>query len=351
MKQSIIRLLHLGVWIMLLFSDIWKDVAGSNIVLSKEWHEHSIFSYSVINILYLILPIICFYGSYLKVAPLLMLEKKLIKAAALTILILAVIVAYRYFIEYFVFLPVFGFDNYNGHQWKIAHFIQNVFFYYFPTYFVYGLMYFFVENWYQSRRRQLELKNELADAELALLRSQINPHFLFNCINDIYSLAYTKSESASIALLKLADILRYMLMVSGKQFIELQDELNYLQNVISLHQLTSKGSSQIEINFEGDNTSRKISPLIYIAFLENALKHGVLNDQENPVTITHTAAAATLCLTVTNKKNFGYKDQTGGIGLMNVKRRLELIYPMKHNLLIRDDSDYYQISLILEVIA
>lgn len=351
MKQSLIRLLHLAVWIMLLFSEIWKNVADNTIVLGKKWYEHTIFSFCVINGLYLILPVICFYGSYLKVSPVLMLDKRFLKATAITILILIVMVIFRYVIEYDVFLPVFGFDNYNGHQWKIAHYIQNVFFYYFPTYFVYGLMYFFVENWYQSRRRQLELKNALADAELALLRSQISPHFLFNCINDIYSLTYTKSKSASVALLKLADILRYMLMVGGKQFIELQDELEYLQNVVSLHQLTSKGSSQIEINLEGDSKSRKISPLIYIAFLENALKHGVLNDQENPVIITHIAAVATLCLTVTNKKNYGHKDQTGGIGLMNVKRRLELIYPLKHNLLIRDNTDYYQVRLILDVTA
>jgi two-component system LytT family sensor kinase len=111
----------------------------------------------------------------------------------LSVLTLAGIILLRYLLEYHVFIPLFHFDNYRGHRWPVTDYIENVFFYYFPKYFIYGLLYFFAERWYRDKQLKQELQREKSAAELAFLRSQINPHFLFNTINDIYSLTYQRS--------------------------------------------------------------------------------------------------------------------------------------------------------------
>ena len=246
-------------------------------------------------------------------------------------------------------LPYLGVDNYGGHPWPVRDYISNVFYYYFPSYFVYGLMYFFVEGWYQTRLNQQELQKEKAAAELAFLRSQINPHFLFNSINDIYSLTWQKSEQAPAALLKLSEILRYMLREDHDGFTLLRDEVGYIENVVDLQRISSKDTALINLKVEGMADSQKVPSLIFIAFVENAFKHGVLNDAQHPVEISLIATAGEVSFSVSNQKNSDQKDATGGIGLNNVKRRLELLYPKKHELTINDKSDSYNVNLRLQL--
>ena len=350
-KKHIIRL-HIAVWLLLLISEIWTTFAVG--VFSSYKGEPKTFfllsRYVIIQTGYIGIPILCFYCAYYLVAPLLFVSRKYIYALLFFLLTVAGAVALRYCLEYYFFLPVLGFDNYGGHPWPLSDFVDNVFFYYFPKYFVYGLMYFFAESWFKNKQLQQELQKEKSAAELAFLRSQLNPHFLFNTLNDIYSLTYQRSEQAPEALLKLSELLRYMLREGSEDFMPLVQEIQYLETLIKLQLISAKGNAYVQLDAKGDITDYRVASLLFVSFVENAFKHGVLNDPSNPISIKLRAADGHISFTIINKKNQDQKDKTGGIGLNNVRRRLELMYPDRHQLEIVDRDEQYNVNLMLRTV-
>lgn len=194
------------------------------------------------------------------------------------------------------------------------------------------------------------IEQEKVKTELAFLKSQINPHFLFNTINDIYVLTYQKSDEAPDALLKLSELLRYMLRDSEEQFVPLDKEITYIQHVVDLQKTGQKGRAYINMEIEGKIRDQKIAPLILINFIENAFKHGVFDQAEHPILIKLTADERYLNFRLWNLKNKNEKDKTGGIGLSNVKRRLSLLYPEKHLLTINDNAATFEVLLKLELV-
>ena len=341
MKRKQIIYIHLIAWGLLFVSEIWLDYFGKR-------DTHDFLKRLLIQFCYLSIPISCFYGSYFFVAPQFFVYRRYLVGVLYSILTLIGIVCLRYLLEYHFFLPVLNFDNYRGHPWPVTDYIENIFFYYFPKYFIYGQLYFFAESWYRDKQLKQELQKEKSTAELAFLRSQINPHFLFNTINDIYSLTYQKSDKAPEALLKLSELLRYMLREGNEDLMPLRQEAHYLENVIELQRISAKGKAYINFEIEGYIGEQKVASLLFIAFVENAFKHGILNDPKNPVKIYLTSSNEGMAFSVSNKKNRDQKDHTGGIGLSNVKRRLELMYPGKHRLEVLDESDFYTVNLTLQ---
>jgi hypothetical protein len=348
MKRKYILYLHIAVWSLMLFSDILFAFLRERASPDRSAGILSFAKIVVIQTGYLAIPVFCFYCAYYFVAPQLLVSRKYFKAVLLFLFTIAGAVVLRYSLEYFFFLPVLGFDNYRGHQWPASNFIENVFWYYFPKYFIYGLMYFFAENWNKTRQLQQELQKEKSTAELAFLRSQLNPHFLFNTLNDIYSLTYQKSDQAPEAVLKLSELLRYMLREGTEDFMPLTQEIQYLETLIKLQLISAKGKAHIQMDAEGALGEYTVASLLFVSFVENAFKHGVLNDASNPVSIKLTTGNGNISFSVTNKKNQYQKDKTGGIGLNNVRRRLELMYPDRHQLKIVDDEDHYNVNLLLK---
>lgn len=204
-----------------------------------------------------------------------------------------------------------------------------------------------VSNSYQMEQARKTLETEKLNAELAFLKSQINPHFLFNSLNNIYSLAYQKSDKAPEAILKLSEIMRYMLYESNDEKVSLEEEINYLENYIDLQKLRVKEQVYLELTINVDNYQHRIMPLLVISFLENVFKHGVATDKAHPIRITVEVNNNRLHFKAQNKKNKLNKDKTGGIGLTNLKRRLELGYPDKHTFIIQDNEDYYSSELFV----
>lgn len=226
--------------------------------------------------------------------------------------------------------------------------------YYLSTLFVSGFFVFisttvkFMGDWFINEKERRILANEKLSAELAFLRSQINPHFLFNCLNNIYSLAYQKSDQTAEAVMKLSEIMRYMLYESNDSRVELSKEIRYLENFIELQKLRFKGNAYVELGVSGVEPHQQIVPLILIPFVENAFKHGVSTDPDNPIRIRIAIQENELKLAITNKMSSQNKDETGGIGLINVQRRLDLLYPGKYQLNISDNGVYSaELSLIL----
>lgn len=204
-------------------------------------------------------------------------------------------------------------------------------------------------DWFVSERVQRDLENQRLSAELSFLKSQINPHFLFNSLNSIYSLAYQKSDTTPDAILKLSEIMRYMLYECNDNKVDLAKELQYLQNYIDLQKLRLGNKAYIDFSVEGNVTNQKIVPLLLIAFIENAFKHGISNDEASPIKMQVSVNKEHLQFIIQNKKHTNNMDAVGGIGLSNVKRRLDLLYPGNYNLEIRDEKHTYttELSLVL----
>lgn len=207
----------------------------------------------------------------------------------------------------------------------------------------------FVSDWFMNEKIKSNLENEKLISELAFLKSQINPHFLFNSLNNIYSLAYQKSEKTPEAILKLSEIMRYMLYESNENKVALSDEIRYLENYIELQKLRFKDKAYIKFELDGDIQNQKITPLVLISFVENAFKHGVATEKENPITIVLNVVSNKLFFQVLNKKSNHNKDETGGIGLQNVKRRLDLLYKGQYRFHIEDNENIYNCELYLDL--
>ncbi|SOD20180.1 sensor histidine kinase [Pedobacter xixiisoli] len=207
----------------------------------------------------------------------------------------------------------------------------------------------FAVDWFSNERVQRSLESEKKDMELQFLKSQLNPHFLFNSLNNIYSLAYQKSDKTADAILKLSEIMRYMIYESNDSWVSLDKEVEYVESYVELQKLRFKDGAAVEISINGVIDGQKIVPLILISFVENAFKHGVANDAEDPIKINIIANQKILHFSVTNKKNTTNKDAIGGVGLNNVERRLQLLYPDRYKLNIVNSATHYTTELMLDL--
>jgi two-component system, LytTR family, sensor histidine kinase AlgZ len=207
----------------------------------------------------------------------------------------------------------------------------------------------FAADWFELAARQKEIENERLLAELNFLKAQINPHFLFNTLNNLYYLAYTQSSNTTEVIAKLSQMMRYMIYDSNYLQVPLTTEIEYMQNYISLERLRLNDQIPISFSVEGNAEGVLIAPLIFITFLENAFKHGVSNNDKNAfVKIAMTLEGKQCIYTVENSKLPGTKpeaEEKSGIGLQNVKRRLDLSYPDRYTLSTYDKPDRYSVQL------
>lgn len=207
----------------------------------------------------------------------------------------------------------------------------------------------FAVDWFGNERVQRQLESEKKDMELQFLKSQLNPHFLFNSLNNIYSLAYQKSDKTADAVLKLSEIMRYMIYESNDSWVSLSKEIEYVKSYVELQKLRFKNGAAVELTIQGEIDDQPIVPLILISFVENAFKHGVANDFADPIKINLIANQKILHFSITNRKNNFNKDEVGGVGLNNVERRLQLLYPERYKLNIVNTATHYTSELMLDI--
>ncbi len=207
-----------------------------------------------------------------------------------------------------------------------------------------------LKQWYFTQKQKNELERQNQASELALLRSQVSPHFLFNTLNNIHTLVSRESEVASDAIVKLSEIMRYMLYEANSDSVPLQKEIDYLRSYIDLQRLRIKDPGICIFRITGDPSARAVAPMLFIPFIENAFKHGEKKSRDKGIEVDLVVEEASIRLKVTNYMPgdlAGMKDHTGGIGLRNVTRRLELLYPGKHDLTIRSDEGRFVAELII----
>ncbi|MGY3091483.1 two-component system LytT family sensor kinase [Hymenobacter sp. UYAg731] len=204
------------------------------------------------------------------------------------------------------------------------------------------------QRWQEARMRLTE--KSLLEAEVAFLKNQINPHFLFNALNFLYAQVYPLSESAAKGILLLSDIMRYALKeTSDNGKVLLEEEVHHMHNFITLNQQRFSNRLQIRFETEGSDQFLMILPLVLITFVENCFKHGELSDPTAPLLIQLRIKDNRLYFYTFNKKRTGPKEKTTGIGLANTRKRLEIIYPNRHSLTVEDGPDSYTCTLLLEL--
>ncbi len=217
---------------------------------------------------------------------------------------------------------------------------------YIIVYTIYGIGFYFIRYAYFQELQQKELELQSRQAELSFLRSQINPHFLFNTLNNIYSLVYLQSPKALETITGFSDIMRYMLYDSTKD-VPLAMEITYIEKYIGLQQLKNAQPLTVVFTKNGDMEQTYLPPLLLIPFLENAFKHGELSEVTDKLELAITNADKQTVFYCHNKIANIKKDATGGIGLKNVQRRLELLFPGKHVLEIINGPIYFTVKLKL----
>ncbi|MBE7175502.1 MAG: sensor histidine kinase [Mucilaginibacter polytrichastri] len=328
-------------------SAFWLIMIGFIMFIGSTDPKNTLRDLVIRFVVYGLINISIFYTNFLVLLPRLLNRKRYFRYVLAMIAIILVVSLVKYMLAR-MFGRVVLMRNGMSHPLTFAQ-------YYLSAVFT-TLMFFFLSaalrfglDWFRNDRIRRELENEKLSAELAFLKSQINPHFLFNSLNNIYSLAYQKSESTPEAVLKLSEIMRYMLYESNDKLVDMDKEIGYLRNYIDLQKLRFGNRAAVEMRVAGETSGRLIAPMILVSFVENAFKHGLVSDTAKPIIIDMTMTRGMLDFTVHNAKSSYNKDKTGGIGLVNVRRRLELLYPGRYTLKVDNEMDNYTTHLTLKL--
>lgn len=211
-------------------------------------------------------------------------------------------------------------------------------------------IYKIINDWARQRRERVDLQRQTLRSELNFLRSQINPHFLFNTLNSLYALTLKKSDKAPEIVLRLSEMMRYMLYECNERYVPLEKEINYISNYLELEKIRHKGKCDIEFEMIGVVGRQKIAPLLFIPFIENSFKHG-LNSQiiDGFVDIIMNIKDDSITMNIKNSKSEAKPKApskiSGGVGLVNVRRRLNLLYPEQYDLNINESPNQYEVSI------
>ena len=252
------------------------------------------------------------------------------------------------------------FDNWSAKVFPdyffISYFTLREVVLFFIVYIIITMLLKLSKSWFQVSWLQKELmekEKQKAEVELKALKAQINPHFFFNTLNSIYSMALDKDERLPGTVLQLSDLMRYFLYGSRDNFIPLEKDLTVVKEYIALQKLRSNAQLDIETKISGEINDQQIAPLLLITFLENAFKHGAKGSSGNTfINLDIKVEKNKLNFTVENNKGIIDEVNTGdqnGLGLENVKRQLELLYPGKHLLNIKDQPDRFSVALQLSL--
>lgn len=213
--------------------------------------------------------------------------------------------------------------------------------------FISGLLRMYVE-WRKNEDLRQVVEKEKVSSELQFLKTQLNPHFLFNSLNAIYSLSVKNSSRTSEAIISLSELMRYMLYEADKDKVPLGKEMEYIQNYVQLQRLRLSDSANVKLKISGNERNKEVPPLLFISFIENAFKYGTDYKGKTYVNINLLIDEKKIDFKVENKIGAQRKqNKNSGVGLENIKNRLRLLYPNSHQLNITDDGETYVVELTL----
>jgi two-component system LytT family sensor kinase len=239
----------------------------------------------------------------------------------------------------------------QGQPYRI---MGSIVFYIIPCFFIllWSIAYRILIDRVREEKKSALKQTENLKTELSFLRSQVSPHFMFNVLNNMVSLARKKSDQLEPSLIKLSSLLRYMLYETDEEKVSLQKEAEYLNSYIDLQQQRFGANVKLNVTMSGIEESYEIHPMLLIPFVENAFKHGTGMITTPEIDISLRAADGILYLDVKNrfnKNSVEVKDKASGIGLVNVQRRLKLLYEKKHRITINTNDDCFKVSLQIDM--
>jgi sensor histidine kinase YesM len=303
-----------------------------------------------INFLLLPVRIIAVYSMIYFLIPKFLLKRKYL-LFFLTVFVHALFLGIGIWFTMYFFCSIDGYTNYRQYPLFYPHKIFNSMIsnYSIPLSAAFVKLF---KWWYLDQQYKKELEKEKLEAELKFLKAQIHPHFLFNTLNNLYALTLKRSGTSSHIVLRLSELLDYMLYQSNEAEVQLDKELDIIKGYIELEKIRYNDRLDLNFRIEGNSSNKKIAPLILLPFVENSFKHGASRDPVKPkinilIQIRDSCLTMDLANNIPNgkKKANGY---TEGIGLRNVRRRLELIYPGQHELTLKKQDSEFLVQLIIQ---
>lgn len=253
-------------------------------------------------------------------------------------------IVFRYAIEQVLYLHIFGETNYPSPVSSIHYIRDN---YRFGFRFIsFGIIFYFYRYGQHKKQIEHELKIENQSIQLDMLRSQINPHFLLNSLNSIYSLVYHESPKSLEALERLTTMLKYSLY-TNQEFVTIEEEMEIIRAYIDLHAIRFAQKSQPNINISDSTNHKRIPQFAILPIVENAYKHGRVDPLAAPFSLSVEYRANRLEIACANKIGQQNKDEGSGVGLDNLRKRLELLYPNDYTLDVTADENNFTIKIII----
>jgi sensor histidine kinase YesM len=330
------------IWLQVFY---WSfNFIGNTITPYFFFPESRGFEWYVLNVTYFITEISTFYLLYLVIIPKILNLDKIYSAVLVFVISILSFGVIRYGIEEVLLPLTLGFRNYNKDTGLLYYLIDNIY-NASLTVFIAGILWI-LEKYGVSENDKKQLLIEKKQAELQALKTQINPHFIFNSLNNIYSLVYQKSDKALPAIEELGQLLRYSTKDLEKDSISLDKEIGYIDSLIALEKLRIRNPELLLIEKNIQHPHLKISPMLLVPFVENAFKHGDFRDKGFEMKISE--QDKTLHFYLLNFKTQKMKDTVSGIGIQNVKKRLEILYP-KHQLEIKDSEKEFIVDLKIDL--
>ena len=304
--------------------------------------------------------IVLFYLNYYYFVPNMLLQKKHWQYFAILIVLMTIFIVVRAL----CFMPEFNemvrpriFDIHGKEiiENKMFQKKQPLFFRVMPAFFYLSIIAIstiirILSEYFSNQQHKMFVESQRTTAELIYLRKQTNPHFLFNTLNSIYSLAHKKSDLVPEAIVTLSELMRYMLYETDNKTVLLEKEINYIQNYIELQKLRLNNIENIYVNIHGETKNKFIEPLLLISFIENAFKYGTDYKGNTRVKIKIVIDENNLDFWVENRVEKNVSDpENSGIGISNIKNRLKLLYPDSHTLIIEEKDQNYSVHLNLKL--
>jgi two-component system, LytTR family, sensor kinase len=342
MKKGLKILMHAIFWF---YTFAWRELIGA-IFYSKQSVSLSYFLDPLALSHYILYPL-TFYFNYFFILPRYYKKGRVALSWIGWISLLFTFIALRYLIQEVLFWHWLGITNYNQGTTISYYIFDNL--YYGGILIVMSTLFWILDDNIKSQKENMILLEEKKSAQLVFLKNQVNPHFIFNTLNNIYSLVSSKSDKALPSIEKLSQLMRYMYKDTDAPEVSLQNEIEYITSFIDLQTIRFSHKESVQYSITGNIGQFKIAPLLLIPFIENMFKHGILNQVEKPLQINIAIDNGTLLLTTSNFINTLHKDEASGIGLDNVKKRLVLLYPDKHILAIDTNKNIYTTHLQIKL--
>ncbi|WP_114790266.1 sensor histidine kinase [Niabella yanshanensis] len=336
-------ILHLVFWSLFVVTKILIVSYGGAIRI--QWGSLSFWDIS-----YLSVSAVVFYINYLVLLP------RFTNKSSLTGYVLSIMLSYllfvliRFLFEEKIVLAIWGFKNYYGTPSLLFYLKDNL--YFSAPSIVFSTTIWSITNNMRLLKENAAIKIQRSEAELKFLKARVNPHFIFNSLNNIYSLVYHQKQQESLqAIESLAGMMRFTTYESEKECIPLRVEVEYIKDFMLLEKLRYGKELAVVFNVHILNNDQRMSPFILSPFIENAFKHGVVDDIKNPVTINLNTTSEEILFSVENKISTGKKDSLGGFGLENVRKRLAIYYPGRHKLVVEQGNGSHKILLNVKLFA